>query len=169
MKEDSVLALINPSSDASDTGPLRMKFVDIRESEESKRVAWSTTGQKWRQARSGKCLEGKCTKSGCEAYDQKVIIPIGYGLFDLLRDSDAASKCPMCEEYVEPITALFNDCWWKYKGKTKEQEDDGKRPVPHNSDWKQADDAYHYFDEQTSETAIWWDLIFEVVKDKPQQ
>ncbi|CAF4913517.1 unnamed protein product [Rotaria socialis] len=169
VEEDSVLVLSNLLGDASDTDSLEVKFVDVSESEGLKRVEWSTTGKKWRQVQHGMCLEGKCIKSKCEAHDQMVIIPIGYGTFDVLRDSDTNSKCPMCKEYVEPIICSFNNCWWKYKGKRKEKDDDRNPPQECNGDWKQADDACHYFDEQTSEMVIWRQLIFEVIKDKPQQ
>ncbi|CAF1485375.1 unnamed protein product [Rotaria sordida] len=146
-----------------------MNFVDVSKDDGLKRVTWAPTAPRWRQAQHGMCLEGKCRKSGCEAFDQKVIIPIGYRKFDLLRDTDTISVCPLCKQYVDPITCSFNNCWWKYSGKKKERRADGKPPVPCNSDWKQADDAYHYFDQIASGEVIWLDLVFEVVKDKPQQ
>ncbi|UJR17083.1 hypothetical protein I4U23_003980 [Adineta vaga] len=149
----------------SDISCLGSKFVDVSNSKDMKKVNWSKSAPLWRKSRRGLCLEGNCTNNTCDAYQRRVVIPIGYKKFDLLTDPDEkTTTCPVCKQYVQPETCGFNNCWWKFEGKKQEA---GRPPKPCSSDWIQVDDAYYYFDDNTSEVVTWRQLIIEAVKTKP--
>lgn len=144
------------------------EFVDTSNEAGLKKMEWSADAPAWRRAPPGLCLEGICSNSLCEANGKEVIIPIGYKKFDLVLDANASTtKCPSCSKYVEPKTCSFNNCWWKWSG--IKQEAKGEAPTPCSSDWKHADDAYHYFDQRESGAVVWRQLILEAVKNKPSR
>lgn len=160
---ESMLEAIKPNSRAQLMGT---KFVDLANDQGLKRVAWSKTAPKWRKTIQGLCLEGKCKTKECEAFNHSVIIPIGYKRFDILNDSDGqTSQCPVCHKFVEPLTCGFNNCWWRFEGKKQDKE--GDEPKQCSSDWRFANNAYHYFDQQATDSVIWRKLIIEAVKNKP--
>ena len=148
-------------------GSIGMKFVDVSNTHGLTRRVWSTTAPDWRRTRHGLCLEGKCTNNTCRAYNQQVIIPIGYIKFDLIDDVDGTtSKCPICHTYVQPTNCSFNNCWWKFSG--KKVGEPGKPPVRCVSEkWEHADNAYHCFNEKISSVISWLKLEIEVVKTVP--
>lgn len=119
---------------------------------------------KWRLADPGLCFEGVCNKADCVAYLQKVIMKMGYGNFDMIKiDNDC--KCPMCHNAVEPQTCGFSKCWWRWYGTQQESK---SAPLKHfTSEWMCAGDAYYYYDEQTSGSVNWHQLILEVSKSSP--
>ena len=140
-------------------GCLGVDFVDLNNTAGLKRHEWSITAPKWRIATFGLCLEGKCDNKSCEAYKQQVIVPIGFGKFDLLKDPFDKSKCPICREYVDPITCAFSDCRWRWHG--MKQNKPGTKPEKISKDWQIADCAYHIFDESISGTTRWLELVIE--------
>ncbi|CAF2942600.1 unnamed protein product [Rotaria sp. Silwood2] len=83
----------------------------------------------------------------------------------LLDVNESTCACPICHEYVEPLTCAFNNCWWKWTG--IKQESKGKAPTQCSGDWRYADNAYHYFVEQISGIVTWKQLILEVIEKKP--
>ena len=102
---------------------------------------------KWRLARKGLCLEGKCTNFKCEAYSQMVIINMGVCVFKLgLPSVEQPTNCPMCNEFVEVETCAFNNCEYRYFAIKKSQ----KGLERAKSDWKQIKDVYYRFDENKS-------------------
>jgi hypothetical protein len=69
---------------------------------------WSTSAPKWCIATGGLNFEGKCTNESCQAYQQTVIIQLGYGTFNLCREPEDSNICPMCKtKSEEDVTA----CW----------------------------------------------------------
>ncbi|CAG8458838.1 18098_t:CDS:2 [Acaulospora morrowiae] len=97
---------------------------------------WSDNAP-WRIVVGGLNLEGYCKNKLCEAYDKgRVIIKWGYLDFDVLRDEHRA-KCPLCNQYVEPITIGFTDTLWKYQGLKKMN---GKPPKEIDGDWESTND-----------------------------
>ena len=158
-------AIENLRSDAANNRSFGVPFVDLSDTNGYKRVQWSITAPAWRKAVRGMCLEGLCENKMCVAYGQQVIIGIGMQEFDLLIDpSSSTTPCPMCKQYVEPITCAFNNCRWRWKGKKQIA---GQPPLDCSDDWRQADNAYHYFDQTikgtatTSGTCIWRMLKIE--------
>jgi hypothetical protein len=141
-------------------------FIDLSDGKGLKIAEWAISAPRWRQACRGLCLEGVCISESCAAHSQKVILKIGYKKFDMLSDvNESTCNCPICHEYVEPLTCAFNNCWWNWSG--IKQEKKGKAPKQCSGDWKYADNAYHYFDEEISGTVTWKQLILEVVEKKP--
>lgn len=149
-----------------------LKLVDVSNESNLKRQNWGTNGAAWWTAGHGLCLEGICTNAACVANGQYVIMPVGFVKFNVdteeITTSSASSasntptrpKCPMCLQYVEPKKYAFNNCWWRFTG-VKEND------VPCSSDWHYADNAYHRFDDDPNSKIIWYNLILEAVKDKP--
>lgn len=141
-------------------------FVDLNNEDGLKRTEWAISARRWRIAGQGLCLEGVCNNEECDAHSEQVILTIGYKKFDMLSYvNEATCKCPICGEFVEPITCAFNNCWWKWSG--VKQEGKGKPPKKCSAGWKYADNAYHYFDQNTSGSVVWKQLIIEAVEKRP--
>ncbi|CAF4356273.1 unnamed protein product, partial [Rotaria sordida] len=122
--DGSQLQLHDLTKKTRNIGNLGLRFVDLGDGKGVKRISWSKEASRWRIAGRGLCLEGICQNPQCEAYKQQVIMAIGYKVFDVVADSDETTTiCPIC---------------------------DGKAPIKCSCDWQQADDAYHYFDQQTN-------------------
>ena len=93
------------------------KFVDMSNEAGLVRRQWDPSAPKWRQGYGGLNLEGLCTNSDCEAYNKMVIMPMHYGVFDVLLDSNAEiTCCPRCDQFVQPLTCAFSKCEWKRAG-----------------------------------------------------
>ena len=106
---------------------------------------WSIKAPRWRTAKPGLCLEGKCSNIKCEAYNHTVIINMGVPIvFKLgMPTINKLTNCPICDFYVKSITCAFNNCDFRYfaiketkTGLSKEK-----------SEWKKVDNKYHRFDE----------------------
>ena len=123
-----------------------VEFTDFAD-ENLERRAWSSNAPKWRIAKSGLCVEGKCTNEECEANGNMVVISMGFCSFTL-PDDDCRCSCPLCSKRVQPVTCAFNNCRWKWAGKKVE-------PFPNppseyrDRKWQVADDAYHLFKPNT--------------------
>jgi hypothetical protein len=145
-------------------GDIGVSFVDVSEVSGLQRLQWSHTAPRWWIASAGICLEGKCTNTHCEAYQQQVIMNIGFGEFDVLTGANSTTtKCPCCAKYVEPTTCAFNRCMWRWRG--IKQPAPGEPPEEVSAEWRQADNAYHRFDQGISGTVVWRKLIIEAKKD----
>ncbi|CAF1545124.1 unnamed protein product [Rotaria magnacalcarata] len=165
IKLGSVLGLIDLNSKHRNLqGFIGLKFVDISNNDSLRRIEWAKTSPpQWRRARHGLCLEGQCRNSVCAAFNHTVIMSMGFRRFDMLSDADATTtKCPMCKQFVRPVTCSFNNCWWRYKGRKCLE---NQPPEPCECDWKRADDAYHRFDENHDKNVTWLQLVLEVVKE----
>ncbi len=63
--------------------------------ESSKRIEWAAEAPAWRRAAFGLNLEGSCGNSGCKAFDQAIILPIGMcEKFDLTVER-LEQRCPV--------------------------------------------------------------------------
>lgn len=93
-------------------------FIDVENDGNLRRVKLARPDQNvptWRVVERGLNLEGRCTHSKCSANGRTVIVPIGLGCFDLTLE-EWKSKCPECSQYVQPTTAGFYDCGWRFDG-----------------------------------------------------
>ncbi|CAF5120064.1 unnamed protein product [Rotaria magnacalcarata] len=160
-----VESMNRPSRDPDSLGGVGAKFVDVSNEKGLQRIEWAKNAPEWRRVDRGFVLEGICTSPKCKATGQTVAISMHYRNYDITSEPDLLkSICPMCKEYVDPKTCGFNNCWWRIDGTKKEY---GKPPKSIKSEWRYADNAYHYFDEKLSGTTSWLRLTFECVKNKP--
>ena len=163
VEDDSLLQAVNTNSRSC--GFRLPTFVDISNGKGLVRKDWGKDAPDWRIASPGLCLEGVCQNKSCKAYQQRVIMSMGFIRFNITVDPDAdTTKCPSCQAFVNPTTCAFSNCWWKYSGKKQEGE---KAPEKCSCDWQYADNAYHYFDETKSGTVTWKELIVETTQNKP--
>ena len=121
---DSTLHLVLRLSGGGN--PNAKSFVDLSGGK-TERLKWSTSAPKWRYTDKGLCIEGSCFNANCQAYNKMVIIQMGIGSFDLVMDEHQC-KCPLCKEYVKPITAAFNNCQYRWTG-IKSDEKPGDPPI----------------------------------------
>ena len=123
--------------------------------------AWSESAPNWRIVKSGLCLEGKCSNRRCKAYGQMVIMNMGIPIcYQLNMPSQKPTKCPICHTYVQPVTCAFNNCMWRYLGIKQTS----KGPERCKSEWANAGDSYHRFDE--SKNSQWTSLVLETKFDE---
>ena len=166
VEDQSNLEWVDINSTSRNIGNMGMKFVDVSNTAGLKRKAWSTKAPEWRRARHGLSLEGQCTTASCKAHKQQVVMPIGYTKFDFgSDDAESMTVCPLCKNYVAPVSCGFNNCWWRFMGKRVETP--RTRPVRRVGDWTQADNAYHYFEQYSPDIVTWLNLTLEVVKKSP--
>ncbi|CAG8616156.1 8646_t:CDS:2, partial [Ambispora leptoticha] len=124
---------------------------------------WSEDAPRWRVAIGGLNLEGWCRNSSCSAYGGLVVHRWGFknsGLFSY-HDNEHECKCPLCDNYVQPITCGFTNCEWKVSGSKKNYPGDEPRKV--DTDWQVAlDDGYTTFEDKLTELARWDNLQIRV-------
>ncbi|CAF1009563.1 unnamed protein product [Rotaria magnacalcarata] len=108
-------------------------FVNLTKGNSPKRIEWNSSAPNWCIARSGICLEDKCSNPSCLAHKELVIINIGIREFDLLTESYKISKCPECSKYVEPVTCALNNCMWRWIGLKQSKID--AAPTEVSEDW----------------------------------
>ena len=158
-----------------------MAFADLRKDKRGLKIGqWSKKAPKWRRASRGLCIEGMCSNDDCEAYDEKVVVSKGFAKFDLQVDgrpaegaamkSHSTCACPMCDEFIVPLTASFNNCYWRWDGVKEIQ---GGRQEVSAVEWQHTGNEYHCFDPKAVEkggagTAMWSRLMLEAVEDDPR-
>lgn len=130
-----------------------MSFVDVSNDKIIQDYQFSKTAPDWRCASKGINLEGKCQNHSCEAYCQMVIIGIGIGVFDFVYDQNK-SVCPMCKEYVQPLTCAFTGCNWRFNGLKRSK---SGPPQCYAADWKKVGDVYSRFNESSEK--VQWDQL----------
>jgi hypothetical protein len=65
----------------------------------------------WRILKSGMNLEGQCKNSACPAYSQRVVIPLGFGTFNIAEEMLSNYECPICNEVIGQFSNLgFFNC-----------------------------------------------------------
>ena len=69
---------------------------------------FSETALEWQKIYPGLCIKGICSNKACAAVNQKVIVNLGFTMFDIIADRQRC-KCPQCDRIVEP------DMLWVYK------------------------------------------------------
>ncbi|CAF3907462.1 unnamed protein product [Rotaria sp. Silwood1] len=112
----------------------------------------------WRHIAPGISLLGTCTNPTCQAFQQEVIIPIGYRKFNVLADADSSSvKCPVCEKYVDITKLGFNECRWRINGIVQPQ--NLQAPIPFSENW--SDTRGDSLKEFNLKEFIWRKLIVE--------
>ena len=128
-------------------------FVDIENSQGIENHQFSSSAPDWRIATLGLNIEGICKKSQCAAYNKQVICQIGYGFFDIILDKEKC-KCPICKQWIDPITCGFTNCHYKWTGIKQDSPTSAPKRVT-ASTWKEVKDVYEYHNPQKSGTTIW--------------
>jgi len=75
------------------------------------------------QMQGGINYESVCNNPTCTAYQQKVVINLGFRKSILQKDRWECNKCPMCEHTCGDISrVVFSMCSWRIKGYTEKGE-----------------------------------------------
>src|SRR4051812_32579350 len=102
---------------------------------------------------------GECENVSCKAYGSRVIHKWGFknsGVFNY-HDNEHECKCPLCSEYVQPITCGFANCDWKVSGSKKHKH--GQKSEKIDTNWQVAlDNGYTTFEDNLVDLAIWDNL-----------
>jgi len=115
---------------------------------------FSPDAPKWRHVTDGTNLEGLCTNSQCVADKKMVICGVGYKCFDLIQEMEKC-KCPLCGEFVEPITCGFTNCVYWFAGKYREDKSKPpKKMIPQDIKKIASNDRYERFNPQ--EKPVFW-------------
>jgi len=125
-------------------------FVDVTRTDALRTKEWNKSAPDWRLVDKGLVLEGICRKQGCKAFNQWVVMNLGFVNFDLLHPSNKAQhkcKCPMCKHPVKPVVPGFNNCLWKITAvKKADHLNTFHRP------WTKAGNQYTTYDEHVAGT-----------------
>ena len=79
-------------------------FVDLRKNI-IKKIKLSSEGEPYRICDKGLNIFGICTNKQCKTKGNEVIVPIGYGEFDLKYAIDEIEiRCPICSQVIKPKT-----------------------------------------------------------------
>lgn len=72
----------------------------------------------WRLLKSGMNLEGICQNSSCPAYSQRVVVPLGFGTFNIAEELLSHHECPICIEVISQFSNLgFYNCSAKFENR----------------------------------------------------
>jgi hypothetical protein len=135
-------------------GMIQPKFVDLSKQNTFIDTGFSNKAPKWRIVNKGLNIHGSCLNSSCPAYDEEVICPQEFGVFDLILDS-SSTNCPMCRFGVYPETCGFTNCNYIVLG-TK-IENGNLVPFVQNK-WVTVGDFYRYFDSDVAGAVEWKSL-----------
>ena len=70
----------------------------------------------WRVVSHGLNLEGVCNNTNCKAFNKKVWINFGFGIFSVEK-LVTVGKCPMCHCIADKIKSCgFYNCYYSYQG-----------------------------------------------------
>ena len=93
-------------------GKIRIYFANITKQKLKKvKLGYSKSIPEWRTIEEGLNIIGKCLNEDCDAFENEVICPVGFGIFDLMEDEDIV-ECPICFENFEPVTCGFWKCYF---------------------------------------------------------
>ncbi len=100
-------------------------------------------------------------KSGCNAYDKEVVVPISKNKVDLIEEK-FSFHCPECDSIIEPKTVGFYLCKYHIYGNKL----DDKKLVDFDNGYEEARDKEHlqYFYPNSNKDALFFKLIFEIVE-----
>ena len=138
-------------------------FVDLRKNNIEK-VEFSENGPTYRECDDGLNILGKCTNKHCETKGEEVIVPIGYGEFDLgnaIEEMDIT--CPICSQVVKPKTCGFTNCSYNFIGSIL----DNRKEEPFKSEAYEAPNDYFIYYKPSENLGRWIELkIYTLPKKK---
>ena len=146
----------HPSSKGGGDECFGISMADISNEKGLVEKNYSKNAPKWNKIIEGLNVSGICENERCVAYKKEVDCKIGFGVFDLVRDSDRI-KCPMCQNEMNPTTCVFCECQYKMEGKKKVN---GKTEYV-KTNWKKVEKDYEYYDAKGSGIVQWTMLVIE--------
>ncbi|CAB9506946.1 Polyubiquitin (Fragment) [Seminavis robusta] len=120
-------------------GQIGAEFVDVTREDAIQAHAWSLFAPRWRTARLGLSIEGRCSNRECRAYGKLFIDNMGLSSFDLVLDQFC--HCPLCHVTAAAIKPGFNNCLWKVVAIKENSLSIYRTP------WNRAGDMYTTYDE----------------------
>ena len=139
-------------------------FANVTDDSGPQEFKFSRSAPRWRAAKPGLCLEGKCTNKYCDAYGRMVIMNKGRADFDLINDAHTC-RCPMCSGHVVSDTCAFNNCEYRFVG--RKMDNLTKRPEMFRTEWKSAGNVYTHFSPEQNSMANFLDLKILVDSRRP--
>ena len=129
-------------------------FVDLRK-EKVIKIKFSENAPKYRIVESGLNILGLCTNKKCESEGNEVIVPIGFGEYDLGENiSEMEIKCPICKQVVKPKTCGFTGCAYNFLGEIVE----GKNIETFKTDTLEASEKYFSYYKPSEKLGKWISL-----------
>lgn len=137
-----------------------MTFTDVSK-KNTVNLGFSSSAPSYRTANKGINIFGFCKKSGCNAYDKEVVVPISKNKVDLIEEK-FSFHCPECDSIIEPKTVGFYLCKYHIYGKKLV----GEKLVDFDNHCETATSKEYlqYFDPNSNKDAFFFKLIFEIVE-----
>ena len=118
------------------------------------------TAPRWRYYEAGLNIYGTCTNRLCEAYNQRVIRPKGFVVFNLNKNK--RHHCPACHKPFKATTCSFSNCVWMFEGQKALS-----APNYIVSPWRTvAKGVREYYDDHSDNMVEWSSLII-IAKPRP--
>ena len=132
-----------------------MTFTDVSK-KNTVNLGFSSSAPSYRTANKGINIFGFCKKSGCNAYDKEVVVPISKNKVDLIEEK-FSFHCPECDSIIEPKTVGFYLCKYHIYGSKL----DDKILNDFDNGYEEASDKEHlqYFDPNSNKDAFFFKLI----------
>ena len=150
----SIIQLISKEALVRGGGTGIFTFVDLRK-EKVKKVKFSKNAPKYRYCTQGLNILGLCTNKKCETEGNEVIVPIGFGEYDLGENiSEMEIRCPICTQVVKPKTCGFYGCAYNFLGEILE----GKNTESFKTETLEASEKYFYYYKPSEKLGKWLSL-----------
>lgn len=121
----------------------------------------SRSGPSYKTGCNGLTIQSTCKNNGCEAYNDRIYIPIGYvENWNLIIHQEDQVLCPCCKEMVKPENYWFMNCYYKIDFI---KEIDG-RYERGSVNGDASYNKYKTFDEYESGKALFTKLVFNVTR-----
>ena len=137
-----------------------MTFTDVSK-KNTINLGFSSSAPSYRKVRKGLNIFGICKKSGCNAYEKEVAVPISKNKVDLIEEK-FTFHCPVCDSIIQPKTVGFYLCKYHIYGKKL----NGDKLEEFDGGYEEAKDSEHlrYFDPSSNGEAFFFKLIFEITE-----
>ena len=140
-------------------------FVDLRKNNIEK-INLSKKAPSYRVSNDGLNLLGLCTNKECKTKGKEVIVPCGFGEFDLghaIEEMDI--RCPICSQVVKPKTCGFISCAYNFIGSILEN---GKEE-PFKSKTYEAPSDYFTYYKPSENLGKWLNLKIYTLSNKSSE
>jgi len=137
-------------------------FVDVRKNNIEK-IKLSKGAPSYRISNNGLNLLGPCTNKKCKTKGKEVIVPCGFGEFDLgLAIDEMDIRCPICSQVIKPKTCGFISCAYNFVGSILEN---GKEE-PFKSETYEAPSHYFTYYKPSESLGNWLNLKIYTLPNK---